>query len=197
MTHPTSTEIAGRIEDLYGAPLAALEAHAQDQSPGMLTALLGLHSTLALAEHSITVHRKRLAQLIHPERDISAHEMVHVLDCARRLAEALAVRDTQAVTASAVLQSLVRIKPPEPAEPPRADRAGGTARAVPGPTHHHGAPGPARRDHDQRTQPLTRTRIRHDHRSSFLGPHRSASRHRRRRRPGHRGREPARVSPAV
>ncbi|MFF9001553.1 hypothetical protein ACF1GW_06465 [Streptomyces achromogenes] len=118
MTHPTSTEIAGRIEDLYGAPLATLAAHAQDQPPDILTALLGLHNTLALAEHSITVHRERLAQLIHPERDISAHEMVHVLDCARRLAEAVAVRDTQAVTASAVLQSLVRIEPPETAEPP-------------------------------------------------------------------------------
>ncbi|MGW8697672.1 hypothetical protein ACWGOK_12215 [Streptomyces eurythermus] len=121
MTHPTSTEIAGRIEDLYGAPLADLEAHAQDQPPDILTALLGLHSTLALAEHSITVHRERLAQLIHPERDISAHEVVHVLDCARRIAEAVAVRDTQAVTASAVLQSLVRIEPPEPAE--RAEQA--------------------------------------------------------------------------
>ncbi|MEU5083755.1 MULTISPECIES: hypothetical protein [Streptomyces] len=121
MTHPTSTEIAGRIEDLYGAPLADLEAHAQVQPPDILTALLGLHSTLALAEHSITVHRERLAQLIHPERDISAHEVVHVLDCARRIAEAVAVRDTQAVTASAVLQSLVRIEPPEPAE--RAEQA--------------------------------------------------------------------------
>ncbi|AKN73708.1 hypothetical protein QR97_31735 [Streptomyces sp. PBH53] len=121
MTHPTSTEIAGRIEDLYGAPLAGLEAHASDQPSGMLTALLGLHDTLAFAERSITIHRERLAQLVHPERNISAHEVVHVLDCARRLAEAVAVRDTQAVTASAVLQSLVRIEPadqPEPPEPP-------------------------------------------------------------------------------
>ncbi|MEU7086840.1 hypothetical protein [Streptomyces achromogenes] len=139
MTHPTSTEIAGRIEDLYGAPLATLEAHAQDQSAGILTALLGLHNTLALAEHSITVHRERLAQLIHPERDISAHEMVHVLDCARRLAEAVAVRDTQADTASAVLQSLVRIEPaeqpesPEQVDPPAPSPAPPTTTVPPAP----------------------------------------------------------------
>ncbi|MFH9090872.1 hypothetical protein [Streptomyces sp. NPDC017673] len=131
MTHPTSTEIAERIEDLYGAPLAALAAHTQDQPPGMLTALLGLHDTLALAERSITVHRERLAQLIHSERDISAHEMVHVLDCARRLTEAVAVRDTQAVTASAVLQSLVRIEPPETAEPPEQAEPPEPSRAPP------------------------------------------------------------------
>ncbi|MFE1197254.1 hypothetical protein ACFW6E_31570 [Streptomyces olivaceoviridis] len=114
MTHPTSAEIAGRIEDLFGAPLAALASHAQDQPPGMLSALLGLHDTLALAERSITFHRERLAQLVDTERYISAHEVPHVLDCARRLAEAVAVRDTQAVTASAVLHSLVRVEPPEP-----------------------------------------------------------------------------------
>ncbi|MER6566997.1 hypothetical protein ABT288_12565 [Streptomyces sp. NPDC001093] len=114
MTHPTSAEIAGRIEDLYGAPLAALASHAQDQPPGMLSALLGLHDTLAFTERSIAFHRERLAQLVHPERHISAHEVPHVLDCARRLAEAVAVRDTQAVTASAVLHSLVRVEPPEP-----------------------------------------------------------------------------------
>ncbi|MER6125757.1 hypothetical protein ABT173_24640 [Streptomyces sp. NPDC001795] len=114
MTHPTSAEIAGRIEDLFGAPLAALASHAQDQPPGMLSALLGLHDTLAFTERSIAFHRERLAQLVHPERHISAHEVPHVLDCARRLAEAVAVRDTQAVTASAVLHSLVRVEPPEP-----------------------------------------------------------------------------------
>ncbi|MEU3529073.1 hypothetical protein AB0E62_35340 [Streptomyces sp. NPDC038707] len=147
MTHPTSTEIAGRIEDLYGAPLAALEAQAQDQPPGMLTALLGLHSTLALAEHSITVHRERLTQLIRPERDIGAHEVVHVLDCARRLAEAVAVRDTQAVTASAVLQSLVRIEPPEPAaqaEPPEPLAAPPTTTVPPAPPAASTASAPSR-----------------------------------------------------
>ncbi|MFE7960425.1 hypothetical protein [Streptomyces sp. NPDC057413] len=117
MTHPTSAEIAGRIEDLYGAPLAALASHAQDQPPGMLSALLGLHDSLAFAERSIAFHRERLAQLVHPERHITAHEVPHVLDCARQLAEAVAVRDTQAVTASAVLHSLVRVEPPEPPEP--------------------------------------------------------------------------------
>ncbi|MER6031572.1 hypothetical protein [Streptomyces sp. NPDC001851] len=137
MTHPTSAEIAGRIEDLFGAPLAALASHAQDQPPGMLSALLGLHDTLAFTERSIAFHRERLAQLVHPERHISAHEVPHVLDCARRLAEAVAVRDTQAVTASAVLHSLVRVEPPEPS---RAS----TAAVVTAPAAPAASPAPGR-----------------------------------------------------
>ncbi|MEU6612023.1 hypothetical protein ABZ922_44745 [Streptomyces shenzhenensis] len=116
MTHPTSPEVAGRIEDLYGAPLTDLTARARDQPPGMLSALLGMHDDLADAERSIAVHRARLAQLIHPERQIDGHEASHVLDCARRLAEAVAVRDVQARAVSAVLRSLGRV--PAPQKPP-------------------------------------------------------------------------------
>ncbi|MFJ4572092.1 hypothetical protein ACIP4W_11775 [Streptomyces sp. NPDC088846] len=114
MLHLTSTEIAGRIEDLYGAPLAALDTHVRDQPPGMLSALLGMHHQLDLAEQSIAVHRDRLAQLVQSGRHIGGHEVSHVLDCARRIAEAVAVRDIQATTVSAVLQSLGRASPPEP-----------------------------------------------------------------------------------
>ncbi|MCZ4124190.1 hypothetical protein [Streptomyces sp. H39-S7] len=114
MPHPTSTDIAGRIEDLYGASLADLGARAQDQPPGMLAALLAMHDDLALAERSITFHRDRLAQLVHPERQIGGYEVSHVLDCARRLAEAVAVRDVQTSTASAVLRSLARVTTPAP-----------------------------------------------------------------------------------
>ncbi|MFG3043168.1 hypothetical protein ACGFYZ_40350 [Streptomyces sp. NPDC048330] len=110
----TSTEIAGRIEDLYGAPLGDLASHAQDQPPGMLSALLGMHDDLALAERSIAFHRDRLAQLVHPERQIGGHEVSHLLDCSRRLAEAVAVRDVQAKSASAVLQSLGHVPAPQP-----------------------------------------------------------------------------------
>ncbi|MFF5273789.1 hypothetical protein [Streptomyces sp. NPDC000133] len=127
MPHLASTEIAGRIEDLYGAPLADLEAHAQDQPPGMLSALLGMHDDLALAERSIDLHRDHLARLIHPERQIGRHEVSHLLDGSRRLGEAVAVRDAQAKSASAVLQSLARVpastppppvlSPPPPAPP--------------------------------------------------------------------------------
>ncbi|MFJ6898170.1 hypothetical protein [Streptomyces hokutonensis] len=123
MPHLTSTDIAGRIEDLYGAPLADLATHAQDRPPGMLSALLGLHHGLAFAERSITFHRDRLAQLVHPDRQIGAHEVTHVLDCARRLAEAVAVRDAQAATGLAVLQSLGRIAAPEPFPVPTPDAA--------------------------------------------------------------------------
>ncbi|MFF3501162.1 hypothetical protein [Streptomyces sp. NPDC003247] len=118
MPHLTSTETARQIEDLYGAPLAALEAHAEDQPPGMLSALLAMRHDLAFAERSITFYRDRLIQLIHPERRIGTHEVSHVLDCARRLAEAVAIRDVQAQTVQAVLRSLGRVAPPEPAASP-------------------------------------------------------------------------------
>ncbi|CAL9414894.1 hypothetical protein [Streptomyces sp. enrichment culture] len=127
MPHFTSTDIAGRIEDLYGAPIACLEAHAQDQPPGMLSALLGMHDALALAERSIDFHRDHLARLVHPERPIGPHEVSHLLDGTRRLAEAVAVREAQATSVAAVLQSLARApaptsasstpSPPAPAAP--------------------------------------------------------------------------------
>ncbi|MFE2587702.1 hypothetical protein ACFXDD_01870 [Streptomyces anthocyanicus] len=117
MPHLTSTDIAGRIEDLYGAPLADLEAHAQDQPPGMLSALLGMHDTLALAERSIDVHRDHLARLLHPQRQIGPHEVSHLLDGTRRLAEAVAVREAQATSVAAVLQSLARVPAPTSASP--------------------------------------------------------------------------------
>ncbi|MFJ6574026.1 hypothetical protein ACIQNU_42185 [Streptomyces sp. NPDC091292] len=109
----TATEIAGRIEDLYAAPLADLESRAQDQPPGMLSALLGMHEDLAHAERSIAFHRERLVQFAYPERQIGRHEASHVLDCARRLAEAVAVRDVQAKAVAAVLQSLARVPAPQ------------------------------------------------------------------------------------
>ncbi|MDX2629313.1 hypothetical protein QA995_37710 [Streptomyces scabiei] len=118
MPHLTSTEIAERVEDLYGAPLADLEAHVQDQPPGMLSTLLGMHDDLALAERSIDFHRDQLARLIHPERQIGRHEVSHILDGSRRLAEAVAVRDVQAKSVAAVLQSLARV--PAPASSPPA-----------------------------------------------------------------------------
>ncbi|MGW0137525.1 hypothetical protein [Streptomyces calvus] len=114
MPHLQSTEIAGRIEDLYDAPLADLQAHAQGQPPGMLSALLGMHHDLTVAECSIAFHRDRLTQLVHPEQQIGVHEVSHVLDCARRLTEAVAVRDSQITTVLAVLQSLGRVAPPAP-----------------------------------------------------------------------------------
>ncbi|GAA4782117.1 hypothetical protein [Streptomyces ziwulingensis] len=117
MPHPTSTDIAGRIEDLYGAPLAGLEAHAQDEPPGMLSALLGMHDALASAERSIDFHRDHLTRLLHPERRIGPHEVSHILHGTRRLAEAVAVREAQATSVAAVLQSLARVPAPMCASP--------------------------------------------------------------------------------
>ncbi|MGC5039893.1 hypothetical protein ACPXCS_33520 [Streptomyces sp. DT190] len=135
MPHPTSTDIAGRIEDLYGAPLADLEAHAQDQPPGMLCALLGMHGDLALAERSIDFHRDHLARLIHPERQIGPHEVSHLLDGTRRLAEAVAVREVQAKSVAAVLQSLARIPAPTPAPPTPSPPAPAPPLPTPSPAH--------------------------------------------------------------
>ncbi|KUL53202.1 hypothetical protein [Streptomyces sp. NRRL S-1521] len=117
MPHLTSTDIAGRIEDLYGAPLADLEAHAQDQPPGMLSALLGMHDTLAQAERSIDFHRDNLARLIHSTRPIGPQEVSHLLDGSRRLVEAVAIREAQATSVTAVLQSLARVPAPTSASP--------------------------------------------------------------------------------
>lgn len=135
LPHLTSTDIAGRIEDLYGAPLADLEAHAQDQPPGMLSALLGMHDDLALAERSIDVHRDHLARLVHPERQIDPHEVTHLLDGARRLAEAVAVRDVQAKSVAAVLQSLARVPAPTPAPPAPSPSVPAPPLPVPSPAH--------------------------------------------------------------
>ncbi|MFF8393811.1 hypothetical protein [Streptomyces sp. NPDC016172] len=135
MPHPTSTDIAGRIEDLYGAPLADLEAHAQDQPPGMLCALLGMHDDLALAERSIDFHRDYLARLIHPERQIGPHEVSHLLDGTRRLAEAVAVREVQAKSVAAVLQSLARVPAPAPVPPAPSPPAPAPPLAAPSPAH--------------------------------------------------------------
>ncbi|MEU6243960.1 hypothetical protein [Streptomyces sp. NPDC047024] len=114
MPHLTSTEIAGRIETLYGAPLAELESYVRNQPPGMLSALLGMHADVALAERGIDLYREQLARFVHPERQISRHEVSHLLDGARRLAEAVAVRDVQAKSATAVLHSLARLPAPAP-----------------------------------------------------------------------------------
>ncbi|MGW7005899.1 hypothetical protein ACWGCW_24610 [Streptomyces sp. NPDC054933] len=130
MPRLVSTEIAGRIEELYGAPLADLEAHAQGQPPGMLAALLAGHHDLAFAEQSIAFHRERLVQIVHPERQIGTHEVSHLLDCARRLAEAVAVRDVQAKTVSAVLNSLAPVDRPEPSPAPAAALPAPLARAT-------------------------------------------------------------------
>ncbi|MFW6724204.1 hypothetical protein ACHZ98_29450 [Streptomyces sp. MAR4 CNY-716] len=118
----TAAGIARRIEDLYGEPLADLKAHPEAQRPGMLAALLGMHQALTLAEHSIGFHRDYLTRLLQPDRQLGPHEVSHLLDCTRRLAEAVAVRDVQSASAQAVLQSLTRVaaSPPttEPPSPP-------------------------------------------------------------------------------
>ncbi|MBB4984171.1 hypothetical protein [Streptomyces nymphaeiformis] len=134
MPHPTSTEIAGRIEDLYGAPLADLEAHARDQPPGMLAALLGMHTDLALAERSIAFHRDQLARLLNPQRQIDRHEVSHLLDGSRRLAEAVAARDAQTKSAFAVLQSLTRTSAPAPSPPASASPVPAPPRPAPSAT---------------------------------------------------------------
>jgi hypothetical protein len=129
LPHTTSQTITARIEALYGQPLAALEAHADANPRGsMLAALLGIRTDLELAERTIDFQLERLRQLAHAEREIGPFEAGHLLDCARRVADAVAVRDAHTKSVSAVLQSLRRVpaadaRPATPAPP-----------AVPAPT---------------------------------------------------------------
>ncbi|WP_043267116.1 hypothetical protein [Streptomyces sp. CT34] len=130
MPHTTSQTIAQRIEELYGQPMAALEAHT-DANP-MLAALTSSHADLQLAERNIDYQLQRLRELAAPEREIDTFEAGHLLDCARRIADSVATRDAHAKTVSAVLGSLHRVPipqsasaaprmsasvPPRPAEP--------------------------------------------------------------------------------
>ncbi|WP_411140958.1 hypothetical protein [Streptomyces sp. x-80] len=112
--YPTAQTIGERIEDLYGAPLAQLEALA-DTNPreSMLAALLGSHTDLAFAERNIDFQLQRLRQLAAKERQIGSHEAGHIADCARRISESVVVRDAHAKSVSAVLQSLHRVPVPQ------------------------------------------------------------------------------------
>ncbi|MFF0551085.1 hypothetical protein ACFYUL_19210 [Streptomyces sp. NPDC004311] len=115
MPHRTSRSITERIEALYGRPRAELEAHADATGhASMLAALLGSLSAVEFAERDIAFQAERLRQLTHPDREIGRFTAGHLLDCARRIGEAVAVRDSQAQHTSAVLQSLHRA--PAPAE---------------------------------------------------------------------------------
>ncbi|MEU4347068.1 hypothetical protein [Streptomyces sp. NPDC023838] len=110
MPHALSQTIAERIEDLYGQPMAALEAHADTHPRGtMLAALTSSHADVQRAERSIAFQLQRLRELAHPEREIGKFEAGHLLDCARRIAESVATRDAHAQTVSAVLAGLHRV----------------------------------------------------------------------------------------
>uniref|UniRef100_A0AAU2K0A6 Uncharacterized protein n=1 Tax=Streptomyces sp. NBC_00049 TaxID=2903617 RepID=A0AAU2K0A6_9ACTN len=120
MPHDTSRLIAEHIEALYGRPRAELEAHADSTShPNMLSALLSAHAAIEFAERDLDFQLQRLRQLTHPEREPSRFTAGHIHDCARRIGEAVAVRDTQAQHVTAVLKSLHRTPAPEttPAAP--------------------------------------------------------------------------------
>ncbi|MFD3997436.1 hypothetical protein [Streptomyces sp. NPDC058583] len=94
----------------------------------MLNALLDALSTVELAEKNIEFQRERLLQLADPSRDIGRSTPGHLLDCSRRIAESVVIRDTQAQHASAVLQSLHRA--PAPAATPVAQVPATTTRAA-------------------------------------------------------------------
>ncbi|MGW2594913.1 hypothetical protein ACWCXC_32235 [Streptomyces sp. NPDC001515] len=128
MTQITSTDIATRIEDLYDVPIGDLAVHAESQPPGMLSALLDMHAQVLRAEHTVTAHRARLGQLLSPEH-IGRPEVSHLLDAARGLSEAVALRDGLAPLVFAVLQSLGRVPAPSPSPPaPAAPVPAGPAR---------------------------------------------------------------------
>ncbi|MDF3292435.1 hypothetical protein [Streptomyces silvisoli] len=130
--HSASQIIAQRIEQLYGQPLAHLEALAEtNPRDSMLAALTGTHTELALAERNIAFQRDRLRELASSEREIGRFEAGHILDCARRLADSVAARDAYAKSVGAVLGGLRRISGPNthpPAAPAPATPAPATSR---------------------------------------------------------------------
>lgn len=119
--HSASQTIAKRIEELYGQPLAELEALADNNPHGnILAALTNSHTELAFAERNIAFQKERLRELTSPEREIGRFEAGHILDCARRIADSVAARDAYAKSLGAVLGGLRRVPGPEtqPAAPP-------------------------------------------------------------------------------
>ncbi|OII62157.1 hypothetical protein BJP40_03925 [Streptomyces sp. CC53] len=130
MPYPVSTSLAERIEALYGRPRADLEAHAATTDrPTMLAALLDACCTVELAEKNIEFQRERLLQLADLGCDIGPATAGHLLDCSRRIAESVAIRDTQARHATAVIQSLHRAPAPA-ATPVSPAPAAATVRAA-------------------------------------------------------------------
>ncbi|MEU8784860.1 hypothetical protein [Streptomyces sp. NPDC048637] len=129
-THSVSQALAERIEELYGQPLAELEALA-DSTPEatLLGALTGSHSDLDLAERNITFQLERLRELTAPDREIGRHAAGHIFDCARRIAESVATRDAYAKATGAVLGGLRRVA--APATPPPAVPAPAAPARVP------------------------------------------------------------------
>ncbi|MFJ8676303.1 hypothetical protein [Streptomyces sp. NPDC093589] len=117
MPHTASTTIAERIQELYQAPLADLGARADAHRGSMLAALLAGHSDLQFAEQNIDFQLQRLRELTAPEREIGPYDAGHILDCARRIAESVVVRDVHTKTASAVLDSLRRAPAPQAKSP--------------------------------------------------------------------------------
>ncbi|WP_416986839.1 hypothetical protein [Streptomyces sp. T028] len=131
MSQPSASDaqqIAGRIEDLYAKPLADLEALAEANPDGsMLAALISSLTDLRFAERNIAFQLQRLRELAHQERQIGPVETVHILDCARRLADSVATRDAHTKTLNGVLASLHRVPAPDTAPQP------GPAGCVPAP----------------------------------------------------------------
>ncbi|AJT62494.3 hypothetical protein T261_0805 [Streptomyces lydicus] len=119
--HPVSQIIAERIEELYGQPLADLEALADSNPHGsMLAALTSSHTELALVERNIAFQLDRLRELAAPDREIGRFDAGHILDCARRIADSVASRDAYAKSVGAVLGGLRRVPAPDrqPPAPP-------------------------------------------------------------------------------
>ncbi|MET9294353.1 hypothetical protein [Streptomyces sp. NPDC003077] len=132
-TDPTVAQtLTARIEDLYGAPLAALEAHvAAHPRDSMLAALTGSRTDLELAERNIAFQLARLRELVGPGKEIGRFTAGHILDCARRISESVATRDAYAKSLSSVLSSLHRVPAPESASEPTPSPP--TAPPVPAP----------------------------------------------------------------
>ncbi|MGW7303956.1 hypothetical protein ACWGI1_00070 [Streptomyces sp. NPDC054835] len=119
--YTASREAGERIEALYGRPLAEL---ADGAEPGtMRYALLCSFEALRLADHGVLHHAEALNRRTVPGRAVAAEDATHILDAARRLAQAVSVRDAHAQVIGNVLQSLHRAPLPGPSTPSTASES--------------------------------------------------------------------------
>jgi hypothetical protein len=112
-----SSEIGTRIEALYGAPLPDLREWARTQPPGMLSALLFMHTRLADAERTIAGARERLSELVISEGPLDTPRATKTLVWTRRLADAVTTRDVLVPSLTQVLGSLRAAPPASPSSP--------------------------------------------------------------------------------
>ncbi|MFG2115564.1 hypothetical protein ACGFRB_23540 [Streptomyces sp. NPDC048718] len=115
--YAASRSAGERIEALYGRPVGELAAEAETDP--LLYTLLDSFDTLRKADRAIPFYAEQLHSRTGPECAVTDTDAGHVVDAARRLAQAVTVRDANARLLGNLLRSLRRVPAAEP-DPPQA-----------------------------------------------------------------------------